>query len=124
MDERTRKDSNVDRNGAIVPAPEFTPVEPAGALGVPAPPRGFELSPINQRRWQNFKANGRGYWSLWLFLVLFVISLCAEVIANDKPLYISYAGHSYFPAFVSYPETAFGGDFRTRRIIAILTCRN
>jgi len=50
----------------------------------------------NIRRWQNFKANHRGYWSLWLFLVLFVISLLAEFIANDKPLYIQFNGKGYF----------------------------
>ena len=50
------------------------------------------LSPINQRRWQNFKANRRGYVSLWIFLVLFVISLCAEFIANDKPFVVKYDG--------------------------------
>ena len=45
----------------------------------------FALSPLNRRRWENFKANRRGYWSLWIFLVLFVVSLFAEFIANDKP---------------------------------------
>ncbi len=73
----------------------------------------FTLSPINQRRWENFKANRRSYWSLWLFLVLFVLSLGAEFIANDRPFYIHVDGKSYFPVFVSYPETAFGGDFET-----------
>ncbi len=97
-----------------VTAPEFTPdVEPAGSLGLPAPPKGFEFSPLNARRWENFKANRRGYWSFWIFLVLFVISLGAEFIANDKPLYIHYEGKSYFPVFFAYPETAFGGDFQT-----------
>tara|TARA_R110002110_G_scaffold92057_7_gene239627 strand:+ start:6516 stop:7583 length:1068 start_codon:yes stop_codon:yes gene_type:complete len=71
------------------------------------------MSPINQRRWRNFKANRRGYWSLWLFAILFVLSLFAEFIANDKPLLITYEGDLYFPVLVSYPETAFGGDFET-----------
>jgi microcin C transport system permease protein len=85
---------------------------PAGA--VPARRRGlFTLSPLNQRRWANFKANRRGYVSLWLFSVLFVVSLFAELIANDRPLVIVFDGHLYWPAFVSYPETAFGGDFET-----------
>ncbi|MBX6425527.1 MAG: ABC transporter permease [Variibacter sp.] len=75
-------------------------------------PRGW-LSPINRRRWENFKANRRGYWSFWLFLVLFVISLGAEFIANDKPFYIRFEGRSYFPVFVTYSETAFGGEFET-----------
>jgi microcin C transport system permease protein len=78
-----------------------------------APARRFTLSPINLRRWQNFKANRRGYWSLWIFLALFITSLFAEFIANDKPYYISFEGKSYFPVIVSYPETAFGGDFET-----------
>ncbi len=82
-------------------AAEFTPdVEPAGPLGLTALPRGFEFSPINIRRWQNFKANRRGYWSLWLFLVLFVVTLFAEFIANDKPLFIHYDGKNYFPGFL------------------------
>jgi microcin C transport system permease protein len=76
-------------------------------------PRRFALSPINKRRWRNFKTNRRGYWSLWIFLVLFVVTLFAEFIANDKPLYLRYDGKSYFPVFFTYPETAFGGDFET-----------
>ena len=72
--------------------------------------RGFvALSPLNQRRWQNFKANRRGYWSLWIFLVLFVVSLFAEFIANDRPILVSYKGELLFPVFVDYPETKFGG---------------
>jgi microcin C transport system permease protein len=71
------------------------------------------VSPLNRRRWQSFKANRRGYWALWIFLVLFVLSLCAEFIANDKPFYVRYEGRSYFPVFVTYPETAFGGEFET-----------
>ena len=50
------------------------------------PPGRSKLSPLNQRRWRNFKANRRGCWSLWLFLILFAISLFAELIANDRPL--------------------------------------
>ena len=71
------------------------------------------MSPLNRRRWQNFKANRRGYWSFWIFLVLFGVSLFAEFIANDKPFYIRYDGKSYFPIFFTYPETTFGGDFET-----------
>lgn len=93
------------------------PVE-AGAtspLGEVVPPsrHPLGLSPLNRRRWQNFKANRRGYWSLWIFLILFVVSLFAELIANDRPFLIRFDGHLYFPAFVTYPETAFGGDFET-----------
>lgn len=71
------------------------------------------MSPINQRRWRNFKANKRGFWSLWLFAALFFLSLFAEFIANDKPLFLTYQGEVYFPVLVSYPETTFGGDFET-----------
>ncbi|MHB2266618.1 ABC transporter permease [Aliihoeflea sp. PC F10.4] len=67
------------------------------------------LSPLNKRRWQNFKANRRGYWSLWLFLILFVLSLFAEFIANDKPIIASYNGEILFPVVVDYPEEKFGG---------------
>ncbi len=67
------------------------------------------LSPLNQRRWQNFKANRRGYWSLWIFGVLFVLSLFAELIANDKPLIATYQGEILFPVLVDYPEEKFGG---------------
>jgi len=73
----------------------------------------MKLSAINQRRLENFKSNRRGYWSMILFLGLFTISLFAEVVANDKPLLISYKGELYTPFLVSYPETAFGGDFET-----------
>jgi microcin C transport system permease protein len=73
----------------------------------------MSLSAINQRRLENFKANKRGYWSMILFLSLFVISLFAEVIANDKPLLVSYKDQFYFPSLITYPETDFGGDFET-----------
>lgn len=74
------------------------------------PPR---LNPINQRRWRQFRANRRGWWSLWIFLVLFVLTLFAELLANDKPLLVWYEGDIYFPVAVSYPETTFGGFFPT-----------
>jgi len=67
------------------------------------------LSPLNQRRWSNFKANRRGYWSLWIFLVLFILSLFSEFIANDKPIIASYKGEILFPVLVDYPEEKFGG---------------
>ncbi|MBE7635442.1 ABC transporter permease subunit [Sneathiella sp. P13V-1] len=73
----------------------------------------MKLSAINRRRLDNFKANRRGYWSMVLFLTLFILSLFAELIANDKPLLISYKDEFYTPFLVSYPETAFGGDFET-----------
>lgn len=71
------------------------------------------LSPINRRRLLNFKANRRGYWSFWVFMVLFVFSLCAELIANDRPLLVRYDGGFYIPVAVDYPETTFGGIFET-----------
>ncbi|MHA6196269.1 ABC transporter permease [Pseudomonas wadenswilerensis] len=71
----------------------------------------MNLSPLNRRRFERFKANRRGWWSLWLFLVLFGLSLGAELIANDKPLVVRYDGEFYFPAFKRYPETTFGGEF-------------
>ncbi|MGD9914189.1 MAG: ABC transporter permease [Rhizobiaceae bacterium] len=69
------------------------------------------LSPLNQRRWQNFKANRRGYWSLWIFLVLFILSLAAEFIANDRPILAMYKGELLFPSVVTYPEEKFGGFY-------------
>jgi len=71
------------------------------------------MTPLTRRRLANFRANKRGYWSLWIFLALFGASLLAEFIANDKPLLVRYDGHFYFPVFVEYPETAFGGDLPT-----------
>jgi microcin C transport system permease protein len=73
----------------------------------------FALSPLNLRRWQNFKANQRGFWSLWIFLVLFIASMFANFVANDRPIYIGVDGKSFFPTFFDYPETAFGGEFET-----------
>ncbi|MGE3064032.1 MAG: ABC transporter permease [Hyphomicrobiaceae bacterium] len=67
------------------------------------------MSAVNRRRWRNFKANRRGFWSLWLFLGLLVISLFAEFIANDKPILVSYKGELLMPVFVDYPESKFGG---------------
>ena len=64
-------------------------------------------------RWQRFKANRLGYASLWIFLILFGLSVCAELIANDKPLVVRYQGQFYFPILQSQPETVFGGDFAT-----------
>jgi microcin C transport system permease protein len=71
--------------------------------------RPSHLSPINQRRWDNFKANRRGFWSLWIFLALFILSLFAEFISNDKPIIAQYKGEFVFPIFVDYPESKFGG---------------
>ena len=85
------------------------------------PPRKGLLSPTNLRRWQNFKANRRGYWSLWIFLVIFLLSLFAECIANDRPIIASYKGEILFPVVIDYPEEKFGGflaetDYRSELI--------
>jgi len=69
----------------------------------------LRLSPINARRMENFKANRRGFWSLWLFLVLFTTCLFAEFIANDRPIIVSYKGEILAPIFIDYPEEKFGG---------------
>ena len=83
----------------------------AAIESAPARPRRPWLSPLNQRRLQNFKANRRGYWSLWIFLLLFVLSLFSELIANDKPIIASYKGEILFPVLVAYPEEKFGGFY-------------
>ena len=77
----------------------------------------IRLSGLNERRWHLFKANRRGYWTLWIFLVLFAISVFAPIIANDRPILASYKGELLFPTFTEYPEEKFGGflaltDFR------------
>jgi len=71
------------------------------------------ISALNRRRWQNFKRNRRGFWSLWIFLVVFILSLFAEFLCNDRPLLVHYDGQWYFPVLTDYPETTFGGDFET-----------
>ena len=81
----------------------------ATAAPVAAPPKRPWLSPLNQRRLANFKANRRGFWSLWIFLVLFVLSLFSELIANDRPILASYKGELLTPFLVDYPEEKFGG---------------
>jgi len=74
---------------------------------------GMAITPLTRRRIDNFKANRRGFWSLWIFLALFVVSLFAEFIANDKPILVYYDGGFYMPIFTAYPETTFGGTFET-----------
>ncbi len=70
-------------------------------------------SPLTQRRLTNFKANGRGLWSLWIITALFVLALGAEFIANDRPLFVFFKGEFYVPVVADYPETTFGGVFET-----------
>ena len=72
---------------------------------------GVRVTPINLRRWQNFRRHRRGYWSLWIFLLLFVLTLGAELIANDRPVLVRFDGEYYVPVFRVYPETVFGGEF-------------
>ena len=73
----------------------------------------MKLSPLNKRRLQNFKSNKRGFYSFWIFSFLFVVSIFADFIANDKPLLIKFDQEYYFPITNEYPETIFGGDFET-----------
>ena len=70
-------------------------------------------NPVWQRQWQAFRSNKRGYWALWIFVTLFVLSLGAELIANEKPLLVSYDNDLYVPVFNTYPETTFGGFFES-----------
>ena len=85
----------------------------AAAVGYRRGPFGIRISPLSRRRLHNFRANRRGYYSLWIFLTLFVLSLFAEFIANDKPFVLSFDGDLYYPIFSDYAETTFGGDFET-----------
>ena len=73
----------------------------------------LRLSPLNRRRLAAFRANRRGYWAMWLFLALFIASLFAEFIANDRPLFIHFDGKNFFPVFVTYPDTEFGDTLGT-----------
>jgi microcin C transport system permease protein len=73
----------------------------------------LRFSPIAHRRWRRFRSHRRGIVSLWIFCSLFLLSMAAELISNDKPLLVSYQEALYFPLLVNYPETTFGGDFET-----------
>jgi microcin C transport system permease protein len=85
---------------ASAPMPLAPPISQSGWL---------RLKPIDRRRLDNFKANTRGFWSFWIFLILFLMSLASNFIANDRPIVVSYKGEFLFPVFVSYPEEKFGG---------------
>ncbi|HVZ06058.1 ABC transporter permease [Hyphomicrobium sp.] len=83
--------------------------------------RRFHLSPVNRRRLERFKSHKLGYRSFVIFSTLFLVSLFAEFIANDRPLIVSYKGEILFPVLVDYPEDKFGGflaitDYRTPEI--------
>ena len=89
--------------------PSPTTPGPAATALATAP---VSLSPA-RRAWLRFRRNRIGYWSLLIFSTLVLISLCAELISNDKPLIVRYEGQTYFPMLRDYPETTFGGDFET-----------
>jgi microcin C transport system permease protein len=69
----------------------------------------LKLTPLNKRRLANFKANKRGYWSFWIFMTLFVMSMLSNILANDRPIIAYYKGEILFPVFITYPEEKFGG---------------
>jgi microcin C transport system permease protein len=73
----------------------------------------LNLSPLTQRRLYQFKANKRGFWSFWIFLILFFFAISAPLIANNKPLLIFFDQKIYVPILQTLPETQFGGDFET-----------
>jgi microcin C transport system permease protein len=74
---------------------------------------GRKISPLTRRRLDSFGRNRRGFWSLWIFLAVFLVTLFAEFIANDRPIVVRFEGAWYFPVFTDYPETTFGGEFPT-----------
>jgi microcin C transport system permease protein len=92
-------------SSTVIEAPRRTPVRILGLR--------WRVGPIAARRLANFRANRRGWISLHVFAALFIISLFAELIANDRPLLVWFQDRPYFPAFFTYPETTFGGDFPT-----------
>ncbi|MGB7690761.1 MAG: ABC transporter permease, partial [Pseudolabrys sp.] len=98
----------MDVRAGIKP-PDTAAVSPMG-LAAPPTMKAIGLSPLNKRRWENFKANRRGYWALWIFLTMFIVSLFAEFICNDKPIFIFVNGRPFFPAIVTYPDTAFAKE--------------
>lgn len=112
MDARSEDSAKLEAATPRSTAPSFL------RLGRPA----WKLTPVNERRWRNFKANRRGYWSFLIFTALFVGSLFAEFIANDRPLLVGYKGELLSPVLVDYPESKFGGflavtDYRDPYII-------
>jgi microcin C transport system permease protein len=74
---------------------------------------GHKITPLTRRRLDSFRRNRRGFWSLWIFLAVFTVTLFAEFIANDRPILVRFNGAWYFPVFADYPETTFGGEFPT-----------
>ena len=92
---------------------ETSTQSPLGAAVAGDAPSRSRLSPLNRRRWQNFKANRRGYWSFWIFLVLFVGLAVRRIIANDRPFLIRYDGQSLLAGLRQLFRDHFGGDFET-----------
>src|SRR6266550_9278889 len=90
---------------------------PAEPVRYAAPPTdrflGRKITPLTRRRLDSFRRNRRGFWSLWIFLAVFLLTLFAEFIANDRPILVRFDGAWYYPVFVDYPETTFGGEFPT-----------
>src|SRR5215472_6097311 len=86
-----------------------------GLEGRTAPDRFLRrpISPLTRRRLAAFRGNRRGFWSLWIFLAVFLVTLFAEFIANDRPILVRFEGAWYFPVFGDYSETTFGGEFPT-----------
>jgi len=109
-----------------ITAPQPVETTTQSPLGEVVPPirHAFAPSPLNRRRWQNFKANRRGYWSFWIFLVLFTVSLFANFIANDKPLVVKYDGRLYWPAIFTTPRPLSAAISKPRPTIAIPICRS
>ena len=107
-------DQRVDN---FVSAPDQLP-EPDAKKKMPPPKKrfGITISALNRRRWRNFRNNRRAFWSLIILGVLYVLSLFAEYIANDRPILVSFRGELHFPVNRFYAETAFGGDFRTEAV--------
>ncbi len=99
----------MDTRASLPPAAPTVSEKPPA----PLPTKRSWLSPLNKRRLRNFRTSGRGWWSFVVFMILFVISLFAEFLANDKPVLVKYDGAYYMPVFRDYPETTFGGDFET-----------
>jgi microcin C transport system permease protein len=96
-------------------APEIARSGPA-RYAAPAVDRflGRPISPLTRRRLDSFSRNRRGFWSLWIFLAVFLVTLFAEFIANDRPILVRFEGAWYFPVFTDYPETTFDGEFPTQ----------
>jgi microcin C transport system permease protein len=94
-------------SGSIPVSSSIDPQPPAAAVAAAR-----SESP-GARAWRRFRRNRLGFVSLLVFCTMVALSLCAEVLSNDRPLVVHYGGSFYFPLLRSYPETTFGGDFQT-----------